>query len=176
MARNTENSTTIVVRSIEDAAVMVVVIGASGGAEVERCVKCQSMTTDAPLDGFRRNTECLQKQKAPITGGFVFGEGQVRLCAWNELDFHIHAEAIGKTFDGFEGWTGICILNAAQICLRNTRLFGQFLLCHPRRRAGAYHLAHEAQFRFEVTVCGFDFGILVLVCDEIVERVHDFPP
>ena len=71
MARNTENSTTIVVRSIEDAAVMVVVIGASGGAEVERCVKYQSMTTDASLDGFRQNTECLQKQKAPIAGGFA---------------------------------------------------------------------------------------------------------
>ncbi len=38
---------------------MVVVIGASGGAEVERCVKCQSMTTDALLDEFRRNTDNL---------------------------------------------------------------------------------------------------------------------
>lgn len=70
MARNTESSITIADRSIEDAAVMVAVTGASGGAEVEKCVKCQSMTMDAPLDGFRRNTECLQKQKAPITGGY----------------------------------------------------------------------------------------------------------
>ena len=49
---------------------MVAVTGASGGAEVERCIRCQSMTMGAPLDGFRRNTECLQKQKAPITGGY----------------------------------------------------------------------------------------------------------
>ena len=43
---------------------MVVVTGAKGGAEVKRCVKCQWMTTDAPSDGYRQNTDDLRGHSA----------------------------------------------------------------------------------------------------------------
>lgn len=70
MAKNTASSITIADRSIEAAVVMVVVIGASGGAEVEKCVKCQWMTMDAPSDAFRLNTNCTNFWGHFKLGGF----------------------------------------------------------------------------------------------------------
>ena len=50
---------------------MVVVIGASGGAEVEKCVKCQWMTMGAPSDAFRLNTNCTNHRSPQIGGFFI---------------------------------------------------------------------------------------------------------